>query len=252
MNKVRLPPLIEEFLQSQAIILPKFARPIPPKSIPVLINPIWLAASAISLMAFQITIIASSTQQLHHWLVVGLSVLLIGLGGLGGWWWFESVYQQVKRKRLKESYLEQNQSKYSYQKYRQAEKLLERQQHRKLRQLLSGKLPKLITSSTGTPEEKKVKVRLKKTFPFLQVKHRVKFLMKKEWVELEWVIISERTKVFLGVFFEDEEKDDYLKLLEDTSVRERLLEENWGVIETTSTEGLIQTLHSLVGQLKLL
>ena len=85
----------------------------------------------------------------------------------------------------------------------------------------------------------------------MQVKHRVKFLMKKEWVELEWVIISERTKVFLGVFFEDEEKDDYLKLLEDTSVRERLLEENWGVIETTSTEGLIQIIYSLVEQLKL-
>ncbi len=110
----------------------------------------------------------------------------------------------------------------------------------------------MLTQLTVTPEEKPLKILLKKTFPFLQVKNRVKCLIKKEWVEIEWVIISERTQVFFGVFFENENKDYYLRLLEETSVRDRLLEENWGIIEVTSTQSLMRTLAHLIERFQLL
>ena len=68
----------------------------------------------------------------------------------------------------------------------------------------------------------------------------------------QWVIISERTQVFLGVFFENENKDYYLRLLEDTSLRDRLLEENWGIIEVTSTQSLMRILAHLIERFQLL
>jgi hypothetical protein len=77
-------------------------------------------------------------------------------------------------------------------------------------------------------------------------------LIKEDWVEVEWVIISERTKVFLGVFFEDDDQDYYLRLLEDGEVRDRLLAENWVILEVTSLESLIQVLYYLVYKVQLL
>ncbi|UUO14810.1 hypothetical protein [Dolichospermum heterosporum] len=77
-------------------------------------------------------------------------------------------------------------------------------------------------------------------------------MIKEDWVEVEWVIISERTKVFLGVFFEDDDQDYYLRLLEDREVRDRLLAENWVILEVTSLESLIQVLYYLVYKVQLL
>lgn len=77
-------------------------------------------------------------------------------------------------------------------------------------------------------------------------------MVKEDWVEVEWVIISERTKVFLGVFFEDDDQDYYLRLLEDREVRDRLLAENWVILEVTSLESLIQVLYYLVYKVQLL
>jgi hypothetical protein len=77
-------------------------------------------------------------------------------------------------------------------------------------------------------------------------------LIKEDWVEVEWVIISEITKVFLGVFFEDDDQDYYLRLLGDREVRDRLLAENWVILEVTSLESLIQVLYYLVYKVQLL
>ena len=216
MNQVYLPPIIVNFLQQQAISQPQYHKPVPIKSHFSWPKLYWLIWGAIALVVFQVTIIISFGNSFNNWYVVGLSLLMIGLGGIGGWWW------------------------------------LKRQQHRKLRQLLSVHIPKLFTQLTATSEEKQFKKLLKKTFPFLQVKNRVKCLIKKEWVEIEWVIISERTQVFLGVFFENENKDYYLRLLEDTSLRDRLLEENWGIIEVTSTQSLMRILAHLIERFQLL
>lgn len=251
-SKLRLPALLREFLQQQAITNPQYKKPRPPQSPTEWLKPAWLVWGVLSVIVFQLTVIISLGDRLSNWYVVGLSLLMIGVGGVGGWWWLKSVNQQVKRKRLKKNYLPQDSYQYAYRQYDEAKKLVTRQQHRKLRQLLSGKLPKLITQSTGRLEEKKLKRILTKTFPFLEVKHRVKFLRKGEWIEIDWVIISERTQVFIGVFFEDNEQDYYLKLLEDTSVRERLLEENWVVIEINSAETLIQILYHLIDKIQLL
>lgn len=251
-SKVQLPEIIKEFLQQQALANPKYEKPRPPKLDPGLINSSWFIWGAIAIIVFQLTVIAKNGDRLSNWYVVGLSLLMIALGGIGGWWWLKSVAQPGKRKRLLQSDVEQGNYQYSEGQYSKAEKLLERQQHRRLRQLLSRKLPKLISRSTVTPEAKKLKVLLKKKFPFLQVKSGVKCLMKGDWVEVEWVIISERTQVFFGIFFEDNDQDYYLRLLEDTSVRDRLLAENWGIIEVTSPESLIKTLDELIEGFQLL
>jgi hypothetical protein len=259
-NNVRLPALIREFLEQQAIANPRYEQPRPPKPYTELVKPTWLIWGAVAIIVFQLTVIVSLgaplrgslRDRLSNWYVVALSLLMIALGAIGGWWWLKSVYKQAHKKRLLQSDVYQFKYKYSYRQYSKAEKLLERQQHRKLHKLLSGKCPKLISQSTITPEEKKLKVFLKKKFPFLQVKHRVKCLIKEDWVEVEWVIISERTKVFLGVFFEDDDQDYYLRLLEDGEVRDRLLAENWVILEVTSLESLIQVLYYLVYKVQLL
>ncbi len=252
MNQVYLPPIIVNFLQQQAISQPQYHKPVPIKSHFSWPKLYWLIWGAIAIVVFQLTIIISFGNSFNNWYVVGLSLLMIGLGAMGGWWWLKSVVRARENKGLTDSSFVIKNYQYSYRQYSQAQKLLERQQHRKLRQLLSGQIPNLFTQLTLTPEEKQLKTLLKKTFPFLQVKNRVKCLIKKEWVEIEWVIISERTQVFLGVFFENENKDYYLRLLEDTSLRDRLLEENWGIIEVTSTQSLMRILAHLIERFQLL
>ena len=93
--------------------------------------------------------------------------------GIGGWLWLKSVFRPRENKGLTDSSFVIKNYQYSYRQYSQAQKLLERQQHRKLRQLLSVHIPKLFTQLTATSEEKQFKKLLKKTFPFLQVKNRV-------------------------------------------------------------------------------
>lgn len=252
MNQVYLPPIIVNFLKQQAISQPQYHKPVPIKSHFSWPKLYWLIWGAIALIVFQVTIIISFGNSFNNWYVVGLSLLMIGLGGIGAWWWLKSVAWQRENRGLTDTSLIIKNYQYSYRQYSQAQKLLERQQHRKLRQLLSKKYPKLLTQLAVKREEKPLKTLLKNTFPFLQVKNRVKCLIKKEWVEIEWVIISERTQVFLAVFFENENKDYYLRLLDDTSVRDRLLEENWGIIEVTCTQSLMRTIAHLIERFQLL
>ena len=252
MSKVRLPEILREFLQQQAIANPKYDKPRPPKPYTEVVKPSWLLWGAIALMVFQLTVIAKSGDLLSNWFVVGASIVMISLGGVGAWWWVKSVHQQQQRKRLVQSYVHQSNYRSSCRQYSKAEKLLERQQHRKLRQLLSGKLPKLVSQSRGTKEEKKLKAVLKKKFPFLQVKSRVKCLIQEDWIELDWVIISQRTQVFLGVFIENKPQDDYLRRLEKSEVLQRLLEENWVILEMAFSESLIKIIESLIDKVQLL
>lgn len=247
---IRLPPLIQEFLRQQALANPKYSKPKRPKPETEWVKTTWLVWGALFMVGFLLTLIISRSDRLFDWLMMGLSVVLITLGGIGAWWWLTSVYQPKKLKRFQIHWVSNYQG--AYRQYSKAEKLLTRQQHRKLYQLLSKKQPKLITQSILTPEEKKLKLRLKKKFPFLQINSQVKCLIKEESIKIEWVIISQRTKVILAVFFEDEEKDYYLKLLEDNSDRERLLDNHCCLIEVNSTESLIKALDYLVNQIQLL
>ncbi len=95
-NQVQLPPIIVNFLQQQASSLPQYHKPVPFKSNSPWPKLDWLIWGAIAIVIFQVTIIISFGDSFNNWYVVGLSLLMIGLGGTGGWWWFVNEVRSQK------------------------------------------------------------------------------------------------------------------------------------------------------------
>ena len=100
MNQVYLPPIIVNFLQQQAISQPQYHKPVPIKSHFSWPKLYWLIWGAIAIVVFQLTIIISFGNSFNNWYVVGLSLLMIGLGAMGGWWWLKSVVRARENKGL--------------------------------------------------------------------------------------------------------------------------------------------------------
>ncbi len=130
------------------------------------------------------------------------------------------------------------------QQYQSALKLLERQQHRKLRQLLSGKLPKLVKENKLTSLDKPIRGILKKKYAFLQVFPKMKGLKNENCLEIEWVLVSPRTNVFIAVFFLGNNSSEILI--------EKLLESHWIILPVKSLESLVNTLDYLKDKLNLI
>ncbi|EAZ88874.1 hypothetical protein [Crocosphaera chwakensis] len=232
MSQVYLPPIIIDFLKQQAISQPRYSKPVPFKSKWPKLS--WFIWGAIALVVFQLTIIVSLSDGLNNWYVVGLSLLMMGLGVIGVWWWVKSVYYSPEHRLYQ----------YKKQQYQSALKLLERQQHRKLRQLLSGKLPKLVKENKLTPFDKKVIGWLKKKYPFLQILPKIKVLKDEDWIDIPCLLISQRTNVFIGVFFLDNNSSEIL--------REKLLETHWVILPVNSLESLVNNLDYLKDKLNLI
>ncbi len=232
MKQVYLPPIIIDFLKQQAISQPQYAQPVPFKSKWPKLS--WLIWGAIALVVFQLTIIVSLSDGLNNWYVVGLGLLMMGLGGIGAWWWWTSVYHSPEHQLYQ----------CKKRQYTSALKLLERQQHRKLRQLLLGKLPKLVKENKLTPFDKKIIGRLKKKYPFLQVLPQIKVLKYEDCLDLPCLLISNRTNVFIGVFFLDNNSSEM--------VGKELLESHGIILPVKSLESLINSLDYLKDKLNLI
>ena len=234
MKQFYLPPIIVDFLKQQAISLPQYHKPVPFKSNYLWPKLQWLIWGAIAIVIFQVTIIISFGNSFNNWYVVLLSLLMMGLGGIGVCLWVKSVYYSPEFQLYQ----------YKKRQYKAALKLLERQQHRKLKQLLSGKLPKLVKENKLTPEDKPRIGVIKKKFPFLQVYPKMKGLKDENWLEIEWVLVSQRTNVFIGVFFLDNNSSEILG--------KELLETHWIILPVNSLESLVNTLDYLKNKLNLI
>lgn len=232
MKQVYLPPIIIDFLKQQAISQPRYSQPVRFKSKWQKLS--WFIWGAIALAVFQLTIIVSLSDGLNHWYVVGLSLLMMGLGGIGAWWWVKSVYYSPAHQLYQ----------YKKRQYQSANKLLERQQHRKLRQLLSGKLPKLVKENKLTPFDKKIIGLLKQKYPFLQVLPKIKLLKGEDWIDIPCLLISNRTNVLMAIWFLDNNSSEI--------VGKELLESHWIILPVKSLESLVNNLDYLKDKLNLI
>ncbi|MEL4895130.1 single-stranded DNA-binding protein [Crocosphaera sp. Alani8] len=234
MKQIYLPPIIIDFLKQQAISQPQYHKPVRLKSKWPKLS--WFVWGAMALVVFQLTIIISLSYRINNGYVVLVlvSLLMMGLGGIGGWWWVKSVYSSPEHQLYQ----------YNSQQYQSALKLLQRQQHRKLRQLLAGNLPELVKENKLTPLDKKIIGLLKKKYSFLQVLPKMKVLKDEDWIDIPCLLISQRTNVLIGVFFIHND-------LEESSW-EKLLETEWVILPVKSLETLVNILNYLRDKLNLI